>query len=198
MNVHATEITAASWKALDAAGKAHAIIAAYDDRHNTASTIASRLSAMLDCDVSRNSVVGVYHRVTASALLKDFPLRGFNPLLAKSYIGRVRAARLKIINPPTVKKTKVAPVKTLTPPKGPETMPEMRVTAAPEPFLKTLLEMGSKECRWPVEGDKAMTRFCCHEVMEGRSYCQFHHNLSRGSGTLSERAAHRDLKRFAA
>jgi GcrA cell cycle regulator len=190
MNIH-SGIKAASWKALDITGKSHAIIAAYDAAHNTASTIAAKLSQQFGASISRNSVIGVYHRdrPKAVSLLEKFPLKGIN---MQTVIGRRRQP-----SPPTVK---TGPRKhVLIPPTlAPETIPEMRVTSAPEPLLKTLMEMDRGECRWPVDGDKAMTRFCCHETLDLRSYCEFHHNLSRGRGTPSERAADRVLKRFAA
>lgn len=71
------------------------------------------------------------------------------------------------------------------------------ILTAPEPFLKQLFEMESNECRWPVDGDRAATRFCCHDVAQGKPYCGFHQRLSVGNGTPSERAAHRISKRNA-
>ena len=198
MNMHSTNIAASGWSSLDAAGKAAAIIAVYNEQHNTASTIASRLSRILDCDISRNSIIGVYHRVNAKIALKDYPLKGLNPLLKKSYIGRVRAARLRSADPSSAPKITRKALPKPKPVIDPDGIPEMRVDSAPEPLLKTLMEMHSKECRWPIDGDRAMTRFCCHEVDQGRPYCSFHNTLSRGRGTPYERAAHRISKRNAA
>lgn len=171
MNVH-SEINAPSWNALDANGKTHAIIAAYDHAHNTASTIAAKLSRQFGCDISRHSVIGVYTRDRAKSwLLKTVPLKGTSTLFRKRH------------QKASAKPEEVARVE----------IPWMRNAGAPEPRLKTLMEMRDRECRWPVEGDKALTRFCCHETVDLRSYCEFHHKLSRGNGTASERAAHRAL-----
>lgn len=67
----------------------------------------------------------------------------------------------------------------------------------PEPLLKTFREMDSNECKWPIDRDRAETRFCCHQTEQGQSYCGFHQRLSRGNGTHSERSAHRMSKRNA-
>ncbi len=201
MNVHSTIEAVTSWSGLDTAGKIRAIQDVYsDNHHNTASSMASILSAKLQCHVTRGSVIGIYHRHRLKGL-QDYPLQGDNPNVAGSlrnrFFGLPKVIKERVIRPPVVKKTKVAPIKNLTPPKGQELPLDMRFSAAPKPFLKTLLEMESGECKWPVEGDRAQTRFCCHEADQGRSYCTFHHDLSRGDGTPSERAAHRTSKRNA-
>lgn len=198
MNMHAPDVKTADWSALDITGKSHAIVAAYDHRHNTASTIAKKLSRTFGRTISRNSVIGVYNRdrPKAASILKDFPLKGFNYLLDTSVIGRTRAARLKVDNPPAPKEPRRIIIK--PPPLGPDRIPDLRITAAPEPLLKTLMDMNSKECRWPIDGSRAETKFCCHETLDLRPYCEFHHRLSRGAGTPSERVAHRISKRNAA
>lgn len=70
---------------------------------------------------------------------------------------------------------------------------------------KTLADIGSHECRFPLHGEGAATRFCAVEIspgewlpgMSGGTYCRFHRTLSVGRGTPAERAAHRVLERAA-
>lgn len=70
---------------------------------------------------------------------------------------------------------------------------------------RILADLDSHQCRFPLRGDGAATRFCAVEVSEadwlpgfaGRSYCTFHRRLSEGRGTEAERAAPRVLERLA-
>jgi hypothetical protein len=70
---------------------------------------------------------------------------------------------------------------------------------------RILADLDSHQCRFPLRGDGAATRFCAAEVSEsdwlpgfaGRSYCTFHRSLSEGRGTPAERAATRVLERLA-
>jgi GcrA cell cycle regulator len=53
-----------------------------------------------------------------------------------------------------------------------------------------LIELRSDSCRWPV-GDE-LGHFCGAESTSiGKPYCAVHTAMSRGIGTISERAAHR-------
>ena len=55
----------------------------------------------------------------------------------------------------------------------------------------SLVELEAGDCRYPYGGDEegeAIT-FCGHPRREGSSYCTPHFHLTRGPGTLSERAA---------
>jgi hypothetical protein len=69
---------------------------------------------------------------------------------------------------------------------------------------RLLVDLDSHQCRFPLHGDGAGTRFCAAEVSDadwlpgfaGRCYCTFHRRLSEGRGTEAERAAPRVLQRF--
>jgi GcrA cell cycle regulator len=59
-----------------------------------------------------------------------------------------------------------------------------------EPRQLSLLDLERGDCRYPYGGDetgKAIT-FCGHPRRPGSSYCVAHFHLTRGPGTLSERA----------
>jgi len=58
------------------------------------------------------------------------------------------------------------------------------------PRYLALLDLGPGDCRYPYGGDEeseAIT-FCGHPKRSGASYCTAHFHLTRGLGTLSERA----------
>jgi GcrA cell cycle regulator len=56
-----------------------------------------------------------------------------------------------------------------------------------KPLNVTLLELEPHQCKWPVSGERANTRFCGHLRLEASSYCLDHQALSIGRGTPSER-----------
>ena len=64
-----------------------------------------------------------------------------------------------------------------------------------DPLHVDLVDLNHDQCRWPY-GDGPYT-FCGHPTLFG-SYCGPHFALSVGSGTVSERAAHRVSERSAA
>ena len=39
---------------------------------------------------------------------------------------------------------------------------------------KTLLELGNRDCRWPVEGKDKDTLFCAKPVKDGKPFCEAH------------------------
>jgi len=60
-----------------------------------------------------------------------------------------------------------------------------------DPRHLSLLDLEPGDCRYPYGGDEegeAIT-FCGHPRCEGTSYCAAHLHLTRGPGTVSERAA---------
>jgi GcrA cell cycle regulator len=60
-----------------------------------------------------------------------------------------------------------------------------------EPRHLSLIDLASGDCRYPYGGDEdgeAIT-FCGHPQRTGASYCTPHFHLTRGPGTISERAA---------
>jgi GcrA cell cycle regulator len=136
-----------------------------------ATDIAAKLGG-----VSRNAVLGKLHRLK----LRD----------------RVDAAKASTPKLAVVKAPKAVVVKPAPAPvhAGPALIGSV---LRPEPLLKTLLDLNNGECRWPVDGERAETRFCCHAVSQGSSYCEYHRLASKGSGTVSERLAARELRRAA-
>jgi GcrA cell cycle regulator len=60
-----------------------------------------------------------------------------------------------------------------------------------QPRLISLLELAPGDCRYPYGGDKdgEEITFCGHPRRPGSSYCAPHFHLTRGPGTVSERAA---------
>ncbi|RWF66870.1 hypothetical protein [Mesorhizobium sp.] len=69
---------------------------------------------------------------------------------------------------------------------------------------RLLADLDSHQCRFPLRGEAALTRFCAVEVsaadwlpgFSGGSYCTFHRRISEGRGTDAERAASRVLERL--
>ncbi|WP_457663973.1 GcrA family cell cycle regulator [Sinorhizobium medicae] len=135
----------------------------------SASHIASRLGG-----VSRSAVLGKLHRL------------GIDPVPKPKAAAKTRAAKL----------TKPKPMKTPALPQLKPATPERLLprdfadVVRPKPFLKRIMDAdwnGRHECRWPVDGDKEHTRFCCHPVSGESSYCEYHRRAARGHGTESER-----------
>lgn len=66
-----------------------------------------------------------------------------------------------------------------------------------------LVDLDSRQCRFPLHGEGAAMRFCAVEIGPGEwlpgavggSYCQHHRLVTRGRGTEGERTAHRVLER---
>lgn len=56
------------------------------------------------------------------------------------------------------------------------------------PHVKTLLEIGPCECRWPLT-ENGPHLFCAEVVADGSSWCEHHYHRSVGSGTRSEQNA---------
>lgn len=87
------------------------------------------------------------------------------------------------------------------PKKENEALPE----PTPEPATDgsrhlTILELRAMECRW-ADADRnkdGLHTFCGRLTPDGASYCAKHAALSRGTGTVSERAAVNFLRKAAA
>ncbi len=60
-----------------------------------------------------------------------------------------------------------------------------------DPRHLSLIELEAGDCRYPYGGDEEdeIITFCGHPCREGSSYCAPHFYLTRGPGTVSERAA---------
>lgn len=61
------------------------------------------------------------------------------------------------------------------------------------PHAKTLLEIGSCECRWALTDDGPHL-FCAETTIPGKSWCAHHAQRVVGSGTISERNAIREAR----
>jgi hypothetical protein len=70
---------------------------------------------------------------------------------------------------------------------------------------RILVDLDSHQCRFPLRGEGAATRFCAVEIApdewlpgkSGGSYCRHHRLIAAGRGTESERTAHRVLEKAA-
>ena len=70
---------------------------------------------------------------------------------------------------------------------------------------RVLAELDDRQCRFPLRGDGAATRFCAEEIAPGEwrpgfsggCYCRFHRHVTEGPGTRAERDAPRALERAA-
>lgn len=138
----------------------------------SASQIAARLGG-----VSRNGVIGKAHRIgLGTHSLAHAPDK---PRLQKQKPEQfVRPKKVNVTPPPPPKPVKVAP---------PAPQPVITVQK-PKPFMTTLLDLQCDECKWPMN-DGGPFLFCGHPQHAGGAYCEYHHLVSVGPGTKSERMA---------
>lgn len=61
------------------------------------------------------------------------------------------------------------------------------------PHAKTLVEIGSCECRWALT-DEGPHLFCAETTIPGKSWCSHHAQRVVGAGTISERNAVREAR----
>ena len=61
------------------------------------------------------------------------------------------------------------------------------------PHAKTMLEIGSCECRWALT-DEGPHLFCAETTIPGKSWCKHHAQRVVGAGTVSERNAVREAR----
>lgn len=171
-----------SWQTISTAERIAAIREVYPQTVGSMRAIAAGLSLKFGEEVSRNSVAGIYERNRDE--LRACKLTGAQP-------GGPQ--------PRKERPTKVAkPVAVKPAPASRHAGPALIGSVLrPDPLLKTLVDLNANECRWPVDGEKAETRFCCHAVSGTSSYCEYHRLASKGSGTVSERLAAGELRRAA-
>jgi GcrA cell cycle regulator len=135
---------------------------------------AAQIAKMLG-GVTRNAVIGKIHRL------------GLDPMAKPRASSMPRAVKMMIKKAPkAVAQPKVKPAA----PPPPPLRPVIESVARPKPLLKRIRDAdwdGQHECRWPVEGEKENTRFCCYPVSGDSSYCEYHRRAARGHGTESER-----------
>ncbi|WP_020051881.1 GcrA family cell cycle regulator [Rhizobium leguminosarum] len=162
-----------SWATLNIDEKIEAIREAHAKCSGTARTISDKLFELHGYQVSRNAVIGYYARQAEK--LKDRPLCG--PRAGENKKPLVREPR-------TARPKSVATVNAYS--QVVEFVPPPVVM--PEPRNLTLMELGHRDCRYPVAGEKQHTFFCANSVQEDSPYCAYHHKLCHGNGTRSERS----------
>jgi GcrA cell cycle regulator len=143
------------------------------------SEIADAINAKFRTAYSRNATIGRARRMglagPARPSLKHWPMRLPEPKAPRLHKPRERHV-------PDSKRP--APIF------EPAALPKFRcVEIAPRHLALVDLEPG--DCRYPYGGneDGEAITFCGHPSRTGSSYCTPHFHLTRGPGTLSERAA---------
>ncbi|TBY40861.1 GcrA family cell cycle regulator [Rhizobium leguminosarum] len=172
-----------NWKLLTAAEKIAAIREAHPRCAGTATTIAAELFELHGYQVSRNAVIGIYHRYPDS--LKDVPLAGLPQAAAKPL---VRTSRVKKAAPNLQKVAELHRIMDAP-------APVIEKLVVPESLNLSIMDLRMNSCRWP-HGEKPIL-FCGHPDDGQSSYCAYHHKLSVGAGTLSERNVDFLLKKVA-
>ena len=180
-----------AWRNLPAAVRIQAVRDVHPDT-GTLSSIAAALSARYREDITKNSITGLYNRYRDQ--LRDIPPKGAVRPPKREPKSRAPKVKKPAAAEPSISKGKRV---SLVPPKMSEAvLPKLgSAPAACEP--KTMVDLAAPDCRWPVSGEKANTLFCAMPADEGSSYCLHHRCVSRGKGTVSERTAHRILRRAA-
>lgn len=162
-----------------------------------ATTLAEETSKFLGEEVTRNSIIGVYHRSRANARTKgepdplflcplSTPLEGQRRRRAKNEAKATAKTKGKIkANGKTAVKKKPVKAKRAEPDPGPqfklEPLPE------PEPDLIGMKyisfhKLTDATCRWPTnERDEITWRFCGKQTAPGSSYCPYHDKKSQGN-----------------
>ncbi|TCN30314.1 GcrA family cell cycle regulator [Sinorhizobium americanum] len=131
---------------------------------------------------SRNAVLGKAHRLH----LDDRSKKALKPQAAP----RERAPAFPLRRRAALAAPQPAAPQPAAPPACVETLPRVDPALRPEPLLKRIIDRDWRahgECRWPVDGEGADTRFCCAPAGAESSYCSYHRQLARGTGTASER-----------
>lgn len=184
------------WQALSIDARCAEIIRVHPQTAGTAKAIAAALSRYHGETISRNAVVAYYYR--HGAKLVSVPLSGIKPAMTpnteKPEPKKTPALPKLVIKRPSMllvgsgmhfsspKPVKPAAI----------TAPVAAVTApvpVPEPFNRKLFELDSRECRWPVSGDREQMLFCGHPTELESPYCQCHKAISAGAGSRAERTA---------
>ncbi|MDI7862558.1 GcrA family cell cycle regulator [Rhizobiaceae bacterium n13] len=153
-----------NWPDLTSAEKCAEICTVYSNKANTASRLAIALSVKFGRNITRNAIMGYYHRFPD--LLASAPLSGASPTQKGV---RAKPKSLKRVAPP--RQTKPAPQPKFTaqpcaPPPPPVHVPK------PDPLMASCVEVTG--CRYPVDGEREHTKFCDHRQADGSSYCEYH------------------------
>ncbi len=123
---------------------------------------------------SRNAIIGLYKR--NPGLRADCPLQ---PIEVKHETTRAPAKRLNQVV--------YSPVRRVPLP-NPTPMP----AHAPEPLMVPLMELGARQCKWPMN-DGGPFLFCGNPSGD-KVYCRHHMRLAIGRGTESERTATKGIR----
>lgn len=156
MNAHSTQ-----WRSLDTQGRIEAIREVWFPGCSSAK-IAAKLGG-----VTRNAVIGIYHRFPNS--LTDMPLASRGPI--GNIVERKKKPRASVtflFADKTSKPLRAAPI------------------FAEEASLcgKPLMMLKAKECRWPVnDADVGDSHLFCGLPAEG-SYCHHHAARARNTGAV--------------
>lgn len=151
---------------------------------------ASQIAAMYG--VTRNTVIGITDRHREMFGKKPGPVRKYTP--------EERKERLRIRDQKRTEQRRREREKNavIVKPDRPKPLPGYKIHTLPYdlarmPHAKTLADLNHCECKWPLNSDGAQL-FCAEETDERKSYCDHHHQRSRGEGTISERRAVRDAR----
>lgn len=157
------------WKHLSPQQRVDEIRAAHAATIGTASAIARVLSEKFNKEISRNSVIGFYHRNPSA--FADTPLNG-----GSRGRGPSEARSAKPAAPPRQQKARPAPVRKETA----EPLPVFVMPPEPASLNVSLIDLERSDCRWPTDGDGAQMLFCGHPKLAETSYCSHHHFRSLG------------------
>lgn len=148
------------------------------------SLIAEALNARFNTDYSRNAAIGRAKRMGLASPARDGDTPGTT--------ARPRQPRIHKIREPAAPRIR-------------RRMPKFETTGNAGlrcveivPRHLSLIDLERGDCRYPYGGDEAgeAITFCGHPRRAGSSYCTPHFHLTRGPGTVSERAADRVLLRI--
>ena len=145
---------------------------------------ASQIAAELG-GVTRNAVIGLVHRLGLSGRAKSPPSAEPRPAYRPS---RLLAGAGGDFGFPNGAAAVAAPL--------PEKPQEEEALVIPFAQRKTLLQLASGHCRWPV-GDPGSGDFffCGGEAIEGRPYCAYHHRVAYQPPS-DRRRHHKQFKDF--
>lgn len=204
-----------NWGKWSSAEKIEAIISIWK-RGMSAGELAKAISAKYDSQVTRNAVVGIYHRantgtkgIAGRSPLKNYPL---NRPSAHSDAQRAEAARRRLTRQmerearmrerAELKKAKEAvkakqierTIQVLNPGLVAATY-DASCDLPKEGYGVHMLELDKEGCRWPTERIDGVTMFCNHPRHEAHQYCRSHLERSVRVPTPGERSAVRELRR---
>lgn len=164
-----------TWRTLTTPQKTHLIQSIWRDGIS-----AAEIGEAVGC--SKNSVIGHYNRNGDSLADYQLPMS----MIERNRTGNVKeSTRIRNQYADNHKKPKRVTIrKTITP-----SLPVHEIPSTGGVGLYVTL-VDNTGCTWPLN-DGGPYLFCGHAKFGKYSYCEHHHERSRGRGTISERAAHR-------